>query len=145
MINGYLRYYASELTAKILPVHEEARLILSETKYPTGLDSIEVRRRWDDLHAYLFDLKEIYELCRYAWKTDGSVYLSTATARRLESLTVDNFKRDWKSYCNALVNEHTLQKKRLSARLEAFEQDTADSAVMLAFFFVFSFLISLFS
>lgn len=140
MINGYLRYQASELNARVLPIHETALSRLTTTPGP-AVETIRLRRLHDDLFAYLFDLKEIYDLCLYAWRTDGFVYLSSQTARRLESLTVENFERDWKRFCEE-------EQRAIAAQAAAMvdqEKDHAHEAVLTAGFIVFSFLIWFFS
>lgn len=148
MINAYLKFQASEVVAQLIPVHDHATLVMEGlgTDEPSGVfNTYEVRWFFNPLRNYLIDLKEIFQLCDYAFKHDGFIYLSTETAHRLDNLTIENFDKDFKRYCDVLVKRWEERKKFLEQIKCAAEQKIADNAVELAFVLVFSFLISLFS
>lgn len=147
MIHAYLRFQASEVLAKLLPVHDHVEMTLDVIGgEPAGVFNVlEVRWFYNPLRNYLIDLKEIFELCDYAFKHDGFIYVSTETARRIESLTINNFDTDFKRYCNALVSRWKERQKTMEDVKCAAEQKMADNAVSVAFFAVFCFLIWLFS
>lgn len=146
MINAYLKFQASEVVAQIIPVHDHVKLHMDYIKEPdTILNQFELRWFFRPLQTYLIDLKELFQLCEYAFKTDGFIYLSTESARRLEGLTIENFDKEFKRYCEVLVQRWKDRKKYTEEIRCAAEQKLADNAVTLSFFLVFYFLIWLFS
>lgn len=149
MINAYLKFQASEVVAKLLPVHDHVELmidVIGEQHEHMGVFNVyEVRWFYNPLRNYLIDLKEIFQLCEYAFRHDGFIYVSTETAHRMEKLTIDDFNQDFKRYCDMLVHRWNERKKITEEARCAKEQELADSAVSSAFFIVFCFLILLFS